>query len=441
MGWPLVIAAGVAVASAAAQYYQSEKARGASQDELDRLKEMFGEITPPDYDLTIEDPPELHDERLQDPRFSGEMAAPQWNLDKLDPKMLEQVAKFNPEIAPLIKEAAPDIIKQSETMKEGSAAQKTALRRLMKIGEGDFDPEYAQRVQTAKDRSQAEAQSRSASTMQDFERRGIGGSGLELASKMGTNAAAMDRNAAMGMQAETEAYKNQLSALAQGAQLGGQMYAQDEGTQSRNAQIINNFNQRMSKRHQDWEQMRADQVNQADLRNIQEAQRISDENTGMSNKSAQVDRQRMDDITRYNQQFQLGERDRMDDLSRQQYDRDAKQRAYEDARDMMQAKWRQDNTRYGNNLQDQRFQNQVTMATEQAGLGGDRNQLGMQRAQDRNAAIQGVTQAGIMAAGNWGNKRDKPEGMSFRGRTEQWSDNEPRQPAMKKNRYDGSMYS
>lgn len=400
----LIAVAAVTAVSAAVQYYNAQKARGASRRELDRIEEIYNGLVPPDYDLSIEDPPELHDQKLKSPEFSPEMAAPKWNLSKLDPKDLEMVQKFSPQIAPLIEEAAPQLVEKSAEMKEGSQAQKDALRKFMAIGEGGFDPEHAQRVQDAKDRAQAEAQSRGASIMQDFERRGLGGSGLELAAKMGASSQAMDRNARMGLAAEADAYKNQLAALAQGAQLGGDIYAQDERFQSRNNQIINDFNKRMSARHQNWEQMRANAINAADLRNIQEAQRISDENIRSGNEADIRHQRRMDDITRYNMDHMRGERDRQDQLASDKYIRDQQQRAYMDAREILRKKWAQDNVRYQNTLKDRKFANDQTIASGRAGM-ADRNISHiMGSAADRNAAIQGFTNAAVSGIGSYGNR-------------------------------------
>ena len=409
MVWPMVAIAAVSAISAAVQYYNAEKARGANKEELKRISDMFDELAPPDYDLSIEDPPELHEQKLRDPKFSGEMAATKWNLDKLDPKDLELISNFSPEIAPLIKEAAPQLVEKSADMKEGEKAQKQALRKFMSIGEGGFDPEYAQRVQDSKDRAQGEAQSRGASIMQDFERRGLGGSGMELAAKMGASSQAMDRNAATGLAAESQAYKNQLAALAQGAQLGGQVYGQDERFQSNNNQIINDFNQRMSARHQNWEQMRADSVNAADLRNIQEAQRISDFNTQQGNANDRQHQGRLDDITKYNRGEAIGERNRNDQLANDQYARDQQNRAYMDAREILQSKWNQDNTALKNQFIDKRFANENTVLQGKAGIAGEGMKQTIGTAQDRNAAIQGFTNAATMGAGSYGNQKFKAE--------------------------------
>lgn len=432
MAAAMAVAAGAMAVGGLVQLYNAEKARGASKARLKEIEALYDSLVPPDYDLTIIDPPEAHAQKLEMPTFSSPQAAPKWNLEKLEPKQLKQVEKFIPTIAPMIMEEAPQLIEKSETMKRGEGAQRAALERLMQVGEGTFDPEYQQRVLNARNRAQAEAQSRGQSIMQDFARRGMGGSGMELAAKIGASAEAMDRNAMLGLQAETDAYRNQLNALAQGANLGGQMFAQDMGLQARNADVINAFNQRMSKRHQDWQNMRADMLNQADLRNMQEAQRIADYNTMSQNEADRLHQRRMDDITRYNTTFNTRERDRQDALAKWRYGAEGQERAYQDQRDLLNRQWRQGNIDRRNELEDRRFRNQYDIASGKAGMAQARSASERQAAQDRNAAIQGLANLG-MTYGMQQDQQNFQREMADRYRT-------PRREAYGYNYNEGDVY-
>jgi len=387
----LAAIAGIAAVSAIAQHYQAEKARAASKAELDKIARMYEGLVPPDYDLTIEDPPELHAERLQEPVFAGELEKIQYNMEKLSPEEYQIVEKYQPRIAPLILEEKPELIKETEAMGEGREAQKQALRRFMEIGEDGYDPIFQQRVMDAQNRAQAEAQSRTASIQQDFERRGLAGSGLELAGKIGAASQAMDRNAQMQLAAEAEAYRNQLQALSQGADLGGRIRAEDIGLQQQNLDIINSFNQRMSKRHQDWEQMRADAMNRADLRNIQEAQRLADMNVTGRNEAKVLDRERADRIALQDYENRYRERARQDQLARDEYDRLVQQRSYDDAREILRAKWRQGNTDWLNRWKEQGYQDTQDKMAGMAGVVRERRGDIAGSAAADNAAIQGFS--------------------------------------------------
>lgn len=384
------------VVSGLLQAYNAHRARGAAKEQLDEIKKAYQEVVPPDYDLSIDAPPEMHNERLQMPQFSGPQAGPEWDLKKLEPRQLKLVEKFTPQIAKLIYQEEPTLIEKSETMKTGSAAEKKALRRFMDIGEGEFDPVYQQRVKEARDRTQSEAQARGAAIQQDFARRGIAGSGLELAAKMGTSAQAMDRQAQMGMQAEAQAYQNQLRSLSQGADLGGRMQDRDISLQGRNAQIINDFNQRMSKRHQDWEQMRAQQLNAADLRNIQEAQRIAESNTLTQNKYDRAHQGRMDNIAMRNYQARIDEANRQDAINKWRYGAEGRERSYQDNKNILAAKWRQDQKRYGNQMRGQAYQDQLRRISGTSGAAAQIGQGALQSGRDQNAAIQGMMNMGML---------------------------------------------
>ena len=385
------IVVGVAVVSGLVQAYNSHKTRGANKSELQKIEKLFNKVKPPNYDLSIIDPPELHNERLAMPEFSPNNPEAQWDLSKLEPRDLQQIEKFNPQVGQLIKEKAPELIKETEDTKMGRDAQRNAMQRFMDISEGGYDPQHAQRVQDARQRAQSEAQSRSESTMQDFERRGIGGSGLELASKIGSSAQAMDRNAMMGLQAESDAYRNQLNALSQGASLGRDLRGQDVDIQSKNARIINDFNQRMSKRHQDWEMNRANAINQADLQNIQEAQRISDFNTKSKNTADVNQQSRMDDITQRQYQEKLDKLRRMDDLSKWKYGAEGKERGYMDNAAILNSKWKQGERDWSNDMKSQAYNDQLKKLSGQAGIGKDYITQRTEGTQDTNEAIQGIT--------------------------------------------------
>ena len=407
MAVALAVAAGAMAIGGIVQYMNSERARKASKEQLEEIRQLYEAIKPPDYDLDITDPPRLHQEKLKLPQFSSPESGPKYNLAALEPNQLKVIENFSPKIAQLVVEQEPQLIEKSADMSTGLDAQRQALRKFQDIGEGGFDPIWQQKVNDAKRRAQSEAQSRSASIMQDFERRGIGGSGLELASKMGASSQAMDRNAQLGLGAEAEAYRSQLNALRSSADIGSRLYDQDFRTQDRNAQIINNFNQRMSKRQQDWEQMRADALNSADLRNIQEAQRIADTNTMTKNQYDQNQQQREDNMTLQQYQAMIDERNRTDDINKWKYSQDLGDQRYRDQQNILNAKWMQGEKQNQNSLKSQMYNDQMAKASGIAGNNVNMSNLGMQAARDQNAAIQGLANIGAMTAMNYGDQSQR----------------------------------
>lgn len=388
-------AAAITVVSGLVQYYQAEKARGESKAKLDSIEKKFNELTPPGYDLSIMDPPALHQETLQSPKFSAELQSPQFISTAFTPENLKSVGDMIPHLAPIIKEIAPTVIKVSDDMKKGRQAQLTALDKLTKVGEGGFDPEYQQKVQQAQQAAQSQARAQQQTLADTYNRRGIGGSGLELAQAMQGNASAMNSAAQSNQQAATDAYRNQLAALSQGAALGGDIYSQDQSLQGQNAAIINAFNQRTSAAQQMWEQQNADTMNQAQAQNLQNQQRIADTNVGNRNQAALADRNRLDDLTKYGYQNQLGQQQRQDNIAIQQYQNQLGERNYQNSVAQSLADWQRQQRDYQNDMKQTIFANKMGILGGQTGLANTQSNATLQTAADKNKAIAGVSDAAL----------------------------------------------
>lgn len=395
--WPV---AAVMAASALAQYYNAEKARGASEDALKKISGLYDRIKPPNYDLSIQAPPELHAEAVKKPEFSDPMKAPQFDASRLRPEDMKLVSKYVPEVAPYVAEAAPQLVERTAGGKTALDAQMKALEKYQQIGESGSDPIFeAQQAQAAR-RAQGDAQSRQASILQDFARRGQGGSGLNLAAQLGGSADAMDRAAQAGQQGAADAYTRRLQALSAGAGLAGDIGREDVSLQSRNAGIINDFNERTSKGRQAWEQSRAGAMSDANRFNTTMGQNISNSNVEARNAAAVRERNRGDDLTKYGADFNRGERDRIDANQKWGYGADVAQRNAANDVAMQQAKWKQGERNTSNDMQSRMYTDQLQKTGLSAGVLHQMSQAGVQRAQDQNAAIGGVASAvGAYGAG------------------------------------------
>ncbi len=392
------VAIGGSLISGLVQYYNAEKARGASADQLKKIEAQFNNIKPPDYNVSIDAPPALHQQAIESPQFSASIQSPKFDMSKLSPEKLKSVGDYIPALAPLIKEVAPTTIQNSEDMKFGRQAQMDALKKFMQVGEGGFDPEYAQKVQEASRSAQTEAQGRQGALMDTYARRGLGGSGLELAAQLGSNSQAMDRLASSNQQAATDSYKNQLQALAQGAGLGGDIRNQDQSLQAQNASIINSFNQRMSSQQQNWEQQRADALNQAQVQNLSNKQKIADTNVNNSNTFALNQQNRGDDLTKYGYGAQIDAQKRQDALAQQQYQNKTNERNTQNSIAQTLADWNASQRKYSNELKSQTYQNQMGMAAGKSGMYQANAQNILSAAQDKNQAIGGATNAAVLAS-------------------------------------------
>lgn len=250
MGPAVAIAAGTALA----QWYNSEQARKANKEDREKIAALIEKFR------------------------SEDMAqAP------LTPEEYKLLGTYTPEVANYVKEKAPEIIKTTGAMREGQSAQLDALRRLRDISRQDKDPAMMAQLDLAAQRTQAEAQSRQQSALQDAQRRGQGGSMANLVAQMQGGESAMSRNAEQGRLAAIEAYRNKLSAMRDSAALGSQIRGQDIDLQSRNANIINSFNQRAATGANNYLQGAADIRNRGQMFNLEAAQGIADKNVGSRN--------------------------------------------------------------------------------------------------------------------------------------------------------------
>lgn len=267
----------VAAVNAIAQAYMANKQMGADKQRLNQIKAEFDAVKPPELDVDIEtfikNNPDLQIDYGTMPTF-----------ENLRPEEYKVLQKYAPETFAFVQQQAPETVKRGAVGEEGLAAQRQALRKLMMTGSLQQDPEFMQAMGEAERKGQIGAQSRQQSLLQDFARRGQGGSGVQLAAQLGAGAENMDRAAMESQSAATQAYKNRLAQLMSGAQLGGQMEQTDLNLQGRNADIINRFNELTSKNYQDYLAQRAGQANEAQKYNIAQNQSIANMNVDNTNK-------------------------------------------------------------------------------------------------------------------------------------------------------------
>lgn len=341
-------------AAAITQYVNSEKARKLSQQEQDRLADLAN--------------------RIQQPTFNENgTPGPAYDFSTLTPEDYKLVEKYIPEAAPVIAEQAPQVVERSTASKEGLAAQQKALRRLMQVSESNEDPELMAAINKAGRSAQQEAQSRQSSILEDAARRGLTGSGLSVMAQSQGASNAFDRAGEASQNAAVAAYKNRLNAMMQGAELGGQIGQQENQLAYQNANIINDFNRRMSQRAQDVASSNVDARNQASRYNIGQAQDISNRNVQQRNQSA------------------WNERERADRLKYQQAD------------------WARQERNNFNDLQQKKYQNDTDLLGIQTGVGMRNIAANQQAAADRNQMIQGLSNAGVAGAMYYGGQQNRDE--------------------------------
>lgn len=359
----------IAAASALAQAYNSEKARGANRDRLRELQNAFNAIVPPNFDMSIDTPPAQIKEALQGANL---------DFSRITPETYKTIGTYSPESAKYVAEAQPQLVQGTAAQKEGRGAQIEALRNMQSIAKGD-SPELKIRMQQAADQAQAQAQSRSQSTMQDAQRHGQGGSGLSFASMLQGSSDAMQGGAANSQAAAIAAYKDKLAAMQSSGQMGRQLSQDELSQEGANNDITNQFNQRTSRDYQNYLQQRAQTANQAQQFNLGREQDTANRNVGVANQA---------------QQFNLENRNR---LAQQGYENTRGERNYQNDLSFRQAQWNAAEKARQNALKQQTYSNQMGQASARMGMGNQQMAQNTQQAQDYNQMIGATASAGIGA--------------------------------------------
>lgn len=356
---PLTASVAVGAVSGIIQAYNSEKAGSANKKRLDELRKAFESIVPPDYDVSINDPPQYIQQALQGANL---------DFSRLTPETFKTVGQYSPEAAQFVAEKNPTLVQGSAAQKEGRGAQIEALRQMQSIAKGE-SPELKIKMQQAADQAQAQAQSRQQSILQDAQRRGQGTSGLSFAAMLQGSGDAMQQGAASSQNAALAAYKDKLAAIQGSGQMGRQLSQDELSQEGTNTDILNSFNQRTSRAYQDYLSQRAAMNNQAQLQNLNASQDIANRNTSLANQT---------------NMFNLENKNK---LAQQSYGNTVNERNYQDQIAAQKAQWAANEKNRQNNLKTQAYQNQLGKAQGMSGLNAQQMQQTTQQGQDQNAMI------------------------------------------------------
>ncbi len=170
-------------------------------------------------------------------------------------------------------------------------AQMEALQGLQKISnEGGLTP--IDEALLGKIKTQEDTQARGAreAILQNAQSRGVGGSGVELASQMLNQQSAATDQSQRDLDVGALAQQRALEALIQGGQLGGQMQQTEFGQKAQvaNAQdAINRFN---AANQQSQENYNVGNINAAQQANLANEQNIANSNVGTANAQEQYNK-------------------------------------------------------------------------------------------------------------------------------------------------------
>jgi hypothetical protein len=400
--------------------YNAEKARGADRQRLKEIRSLFEKIKPPDYDVSIDAPPEYHEQVLAQPRFSDPAQAPKFDTSRLTPEDLKIVGKYTPELAPYIAEQNPELVRQSQQAMQGRDAQRKALERYMAMGDTGDDAISAQAAFNARQQAGMDTRGRQQALEQSFARRGQLGAGMQFAGEMQAGQAAGNQQALAQMQAASDAQRRRLEALASGASLGGQIYGQEMNLADKNASIINDFNRRMASTRQDYENRRALSMNEAQRTNLANEQDVANRNVMNRNRAQESNLDRSDSLTKYGAEWARGERNRSDDIERERYAMSRGERGFQNDIAERKANWAAKQRADRNRIAGQQFDDQYKWASAMGGALGMERSAARERDVDRATQVQGATNIATSGLEGWqrSNQYDRQQTSSRK----QWGD-------------------
>ena len=170
-------------------------------------------------------------------------------------------------------------------------AQMAALQSLQTIGdEGMTASERAVLNSIRRDTAQQD-QARQQSILANMQERGIGGSGIELAARLSSSQAAADRASQESDRLAAMAQQRALESIQAAGNMGGAMRTQEFGEKSNVARAKDAINQFNTANKQSVESRNVGAEREAQIRNLQEKQRISEAQTGLRNNEQQYNKE------------------------------------------------------------------------------------------------------------------------------------------------------
>jgi len=252
--WPLLIAAGATLASAAI----GASAKGASDAQA---RAAQAAALAEWMKLNVPDPEQ----------------------QKIVLQQLKSAGKLSPELEQTFQQQASLMggIQTDPRLKE---AQMNALSQLQQVGSsGGMMLEDKAALNEISSESANQARGAEQAIQQNMQARGMGGSGMEMAARLSSQQAAATRNANQSMTVAGMAQKRALDAMMQSGQLGGQIREQAFGEDSRKAEAQDAINRYNTANSQDVLQRNTATRNRVNESNLNNDQRIADTNAGLAN--------------------------------------------------------------------------------------------------------------------------------------------------------------
>lgn len=215
---------------------------------------------------------------------------------KLDELVQQGILTPQEAQAALVDHNAYEDISVDPTMR---GAQMEALQGLQDVyHEGGLTPIDRARLQQIQDEQASVEKGQREAIMDNARRRGVSGSGMEIAAQMMAQQGAADRAGRAGLETAAMAQQRALEAMMESGRMGGEIEDRDYAQKAAKAQAANAIAQFNASNTQQVNLANTAAKNNAMQSNLQEKQRIADANTTQTN----LNRARNADL--YQQKYQ-----------------------------------------------------------------------------------------------------------------------------------------
>lgn len=208
-------------------------------------------------------------------KYEAGYQLPPGEAPKLSAVELELMGKYSPDIYQHAVEKAPQMLP------EGGLGRDAQINALNKLGAMSVTGEDAiSRAAQSQAQFQAAAanKQRQQQILSEYANRGLltGATGIAAQLSGAQDIATQQEQAAL--QAAAQAQSRRMEALSQYGNTAGQIRQSDDNVSRANAEIMNAFNQRFANSLNDYNKFKSAQLNEAQLANLRETQRINDAN-------------------------------------------------------------------------------------------------------------------------------------------------------------------
>lgn len=210
------------------------------------------------------------------------ISPPSIDDQNLDLSLFENIGALSPTLESNIS-MGPSAMENIALDPRLAQAQMGALEQLSQMGEVGLLPGERAALNQARRAAASEAQAKSAQLMDEYARRGMGGSGAELAARLQAGQSAADRQSQESDRLMQMAQERALSSISGAGNLAGQIGNQQFGQQSDVAKAKDYINQFNTQNQQNVQQRNVQNQNQAQLRNLETSQDIANKNVSTKN--------------------------------------------------------------------------------------------------------------------------------------------------------------